>query len=552
MKGRYYFTPAPVRFADVFTPFGSRYWIRGDPYCKATIGEIASHPRPFNTGRPPLRVPLPVLLGERAALETGCTEPHQFGTADYLVDGFNPKCFPVPLAFVPNAAADMDPTNPAILLVLAGLIEWSYNNPQAAVDFFALWFGATVTVHIVPNSASLIPGSIIVVHPNWTIVAISGTSNPQQLAVQAAQSLRGPVNQGPFSTLPLWWTASNVIADRINAAGANTNAPIVFVGHSYGGVVATITAARSSLAFPTRQVSLVTFGMPAAGDERLCAQLRFVRSWHFSTAADPVPQLPLQGAYLYGLQALLPPGLINLWQQWCPPSPRLLMDGQQGYRPLPFQSLTTTVVRQIVLNLLANRPLGSFPQHEWGTYWFFLRQMVPGPLVWPLNEEVKAAVKSSPDATVVFQDWQAVWSTQHGVAMTIYPNAAFMELATQLRTYLDGNCEMGLYVNNIEITPLTILADLTEATFGGYARATGLAVDAPLLWAVQTTMTKVPAQTFTCDGSTGPETVYGAFLVLPSSDLGPVMILSTPKDMVVNGDSLTLSLAQFFGAQGAT
>lgn len=134
--------------------------------------------------------------------------------------------------------------------------------------------------------------------------------------------------------------------------------------------------------------------------------------------------------------------------------------------------------------------------------------------------------------------------------MVTYPDLAYVELAEALQVFLDGNCELGLFVNNPDIDPDTAFGDLTEATFGGYVRVTGLTFPNVLLVASQTTRTKMADQTFTCDGTGPAETVFGAFLLFPSGQLGAVLALETPKDMILNGDVLNVQLAQFFGARG--
>jgi len=121
------------------------------------------------------------------------------------------------------------------------------------------------------------------------------------------------------------------------------------------------------------------------------------------------------------------------------------------------------------------------------------------------------------------------WPPYGGIASI--PNQRFLEVGTMFilcqaeegrivdrvlaaTAWKPTEIEVQLFTNDIEPTPATVLADLTEATFDGYAsldtvdmHAKSLSNDGHYETIAKTT------QQFVCTGDTTPETVYG-YMVL--------------------------------------
>ena len=71
--------------------------------------------------------------------------------------------------------------------------------------------------------------------------------------------------------------------------------------------------------------------------------------------------------------------------------------------------------------------------------------------------------------------------------------------------------EMGLYTNNIVPDRGTVLSQLAEADFGGYARTAIAAWDGPYIDALGNAWFISPLQIFTADGTTSNQ-IFGSFL----------------------------------------
>lgn len=66
-----------------------------------------------------------------------------------------------------------------------------------------------------------------------------------------------------------------------------------------------------------------------------------------------------------------------------------------------------------------------------------------------------------------------------------------------------------LYQNNVALGPNTVLADLTVATFDGYANVVGATWDTPYIDTDGSALVFGASQTIVDTGSTTPNTIYG-------------------------------------------
>jgi len=390
-----------VRWIEAFTALTSANYARGDLAASTILGENVNATRVWDRGNPPTRRPQKPSAGNLIELQTGCLGDGTPPAGYYDVEGIDSRCYSAAPRYTLATFADLDPENPAVLLMLAQLLEWSYTDPAAAAAWILFWLGPGVTVNVVANDSSLYPGSIIIQHPLWTIVIISGTSNPQQLALQAAYSLAGPINFGPYSTMPLWQQAAVYIATLMEAAGVNPVNPVLIAGHSYGGAVATVLTEILRRGNTERPLRLVTFGAPAPGDGRLQRGLRAIPQWHFSTQNDPVPQMPFTGTNVYGLQAVVSAGLRAAWAQWQAPALLRLVGTDDGFPPLQTGNLAWLMLLAIAQAVAAGRPTDPFPEHSISYYLLLLRAMNPSLLPWPIPAPVKALMVQANNWTIV-------------------------------------------------------------------------------------------------------------------------------------------------------
>jgi pimeloyl-ACP methyl ester carboxylesterase len=202
------------------------------------------------------------------------------------------------------------------------------------------------------KSNGIFNGITTVTSNSWQLVLIDGTRNAQQLALQAFYAIAGPQDFGGLSTNPFWFDASTVCMDKMVADGQTADMRIMLVGHSYGGAVACLAAARNRQASGNRKINFLTYGCPKIGDERLVNLLQRCNGLNISNDGDLVTILPPDRYLLAPLIPLFPLVPIFLWANWKRPMPQALLrpDGTlDANAPTPTDSSTLiTLITQVV------------------------------------------------------------------------------------------------------------------------------------------------------------------------------------------------------------
>lgn len=134
-------------------------------------------------------------------------------------------------------------------------------------------------------------GTWILKNPKRALVFTVGTTNSEQLATQAIQMMAGPQFKGAIgSTADIWWTGSDLVMAEINNAGIAADTPLVLCGHSMGGCIACVAAARLRRLNPDRTIEILTFGRPRPGDRVFKAFLSKLNQCHLAVIDDIVPK----------------------------------------------------------------------------------------------------------------------------------------------------------------------------------------------------------------------------------------------------------------------
>lgn len=130
---------------------------------------------------------------------------------------------------------------------------------------------------------------------NETVVAFRGTSALWDLLVdlryvKADCPSGGRVHAGFQAALDQVWNDLSVILER-------SDLPVTFTGHSLGGALAILAAARHPLA-----KRAVTFGAPLVGNQGFAATL-LVPVWRFENSLDLVTWVPFRNSPVQALHA---------------------------------------------------------------------------------------------------------------------------------------------------------------------------------------------------------------------------------------------------------
>lgn len=251
-----------------------------------------------------------------------------------------------------------------------------YDDAAAAALLLQAYLGPDSVVSFVADSpTSSIPGSLIGVSPTQTVVIISGTTNQQQFAFQFLYFASGPINYGTMATSAQYWSAANAIDTRMIAAGVTLDKPLTIVGHSYGGAAATVLAGQILVANPDADVSLLTFGAPRAGDQRLYDLVDRIPSAHIVAVGDPVAALPPEGYELYPWFLVAPAPLYAQWSTMAKPKETLLVSPDGTITPGNPSLVNQASVWSAILAALSFDPLPVYAPHLMDYYYDRLKSI---------------------------------------------------------------------------------------------------------------------------------------------------------------------------------
>lgn len=375
-KGRFYFSPPGTPFYHGIHNLWSRTWspnaVASDdsdfPAGTPALGEVLNYPHAWQSGSEPPTIALNLSLGRTDCIEKG----------DLLADGvpIADQVLGMPLAcYLPP-----NPPNPDFdfawnVWSCPTQAYWAYASyllAYARLTDLTSWLddrfeGASVTV---VSRSTRFPAYATVVHPQYAIILLAGTSNIEQAFIEIIQSFQGPQDFGIFSTAGLWYEFSTLALKSLSALGVNALIPILSVGHSYGGASAQIAAGRLLAANPSRDVRYLTFGSPKAGDKRLSKILsKPAVGGSLLNEGDVIGLCPPTPQVAQTMATLLPPPLSTYanWGLWsyCPET-TLLGKGTITRNTEP--TLDSAQLAAFLLTIIGTGTVPTFAPHDTLTY----------------------------------------------------------------------------------------------------------------------------------------------------------------------------------------
>lgn len=363
--GRYVFAPKNTPCCPFPTFLGSRDWTSDERDPWPELGEWEGA-RTWDSGRYDDVWPSAIIVGTRECIENGETTYPPSTDRDFIA-GFDRLCFrkPEPEA---RAVATVDIADRGTQLTFARIqTELYLDAAQAGADLLS-FLGPPYVVSSVANDAgSNVPGSLIATAPGKLLVIVSGTTTPQQLALQFAYGV-APINVGQFSTHLIHWAASWIIHARAIAAGANNNDEVILIGHSYGAAVATILAARYRLGDPARSIRLLTYACPQTMDARGREILQSVPQIHVANRGDPVPELPPHRLDLIPFLSIVPAPILAVWPELGPLDHQWLLSADGTLVEDNASSLTWGQTWNYILEIVNTGTISPVLAHAIATY----------------------------------------------------------------------------------------------------------------------------------------------------------------------------------------
>lgn len=376
VPGRYYFSPPGTPFYPGQHNLGSRTWNPNQtatdddqfPIGEPPLGESLSYPHRWQSGALPAVVPNAAELGHADCIANGDTVADGVPIADTL-EGMPLACFtslPSPNVDYLFAFDVWSCETQAFFARSAYLLAYGYLGDLTQY-LTARFTGANV---FVTARSALYPAYAIVVHPEYAIVQLAGTSSLQQALVEAINAFEGPQDYGAFATGALWYDYATIALKSLVNAGVNDDRPIMFGGHSYGAASAMVAAARAILGMPGREVRYMTFGCPKPGDKRLATLLRSSTiGLSLVNDGDLIGVLPPTPLIVTSLATLLPPPLAQYaaWGLWeYPPETTVLGLGtiQRNVQP----TVDSMQLWLFIVQIFTNGAIPAFPAHDTTLY----------------------------------------------------------------------------------------------------------------------------------------------------------------------------------------
>lgn len=242
------------------------------------------------------------------------------------------------------------------------LLSMSNDDAPALERVLRNFVGPGPVISFTPSNG-IFNGCTTVTSSTWQLVLLDGTRNAQQFALQAFNAIAGPQDFGGFSTNPFWFDASNIAQAKMLADGQAAGMRLMIVGHSYGGAVASIIAARNRQADAGRKIVYLTFGCPKVGDVRFVNLLLQCTGLCISNDGDLVTILPPDRNTLAPILALFPLIPLYLWENWRRPMPQQLLDAAGNIKLNAQTPTDTTTILALTTQVLAQQNLDPITQH---------------------------------------------------------------------------------------------------------------------------------------------------------------------------------------------
>jgi len=362
---------------------GSKHWNDSNWEYVQALGEDLATKTKWNGGQLPAVLPEPITIGDADCIGNGGDTSR---VALEVVSGFPVACFdPSVLDEEWNEASAFAECR--MQAFYAQLLVKLYDHDSAGIIALVAKILGPNVVTTVTYGTTLLPDVITIIHPRFSIAIVDGTSNFQQLALQAFQSIIAPTDFGILSTLPLWYSASNHILSVLNADGWPAQRPFFGVGHSYGAAAVLNVVARLRAGFPNLRLRFLTFGCPKIGDQRFVDLLRKTEGYAIANDSDIATVIPPSITLLSPILVLFPLEPLTNYLSWFPPPFGQLQLDAGVLVPNGTAPLDTPTLIELITNAVLGEEQEPIAEHRMGSYLQRIRKRCPlgePPVVMPV------------------------------------------------------------------------------------------------------------------------------------------------------------------------
>lgn len=360
--GRYIFAGEGARHYPAFHNFFSRNWTANTGDVEPTLGERVNTPQKWTNGQGFGQAPAQTSIGSADCIANG--ERWPLVPLPVLRNGVPVGCYFTSFGPVPNDTPEIQIARRATQVDFASVLDLLYTDPAAAQVQLQQIVGPSAVITFHPWESGLAPRALTAVTPDYTVMVTVGTMTEDQMWAQIMGGIAGPFDYGPFSTNAVWWLVANGQIDRLQSTTFDPSKPLILVGHSYGGALSSIVAARYQLGGVVPSIQLLSYGAPKPGDARLATILRQTTQIHLVNRGDPTPDVPPSPNAALGLVPGIPPPLVARWGRMAKPWGRVILDPDGTATESQDDVSTFGDYWQIITEWLAGDPITPFAAHD--------------------------------------------------------------------------------------------------------------------------------------------------------------------------------------------
>lgn len=326
IPGRYAFAASGARHFPYLHNVGSRNWFQNEPWHSPALGEVQDGKQLWFGGKLPELPPPDTVVGQQDCFRNGAIYPQGLDQVDDWVGGFPKRCWAAPAQIPILTASSLNINDRATQLAIAQVLELLYTDAAAAAVLLQSFLDrpAVITTH--SAAGSVFPGIIVARTDAYTVVIVNGSDNNLQRVLSAFYSTMPPVPAGGFATNSFFNLVANFVASFMFTSGVDASLPILYAGHSLGGAITNILAARTVQANPTADVRLMTYGTPRPGDAALRTIIGNIASVNIVNVGDYISQLPPVPSEYYPLAAEVVTDYGVSWVGWTDTANRMAID----------------------------------------------------------------------------------------------------------------------------------------------------------------------------------------------------------------------------------
>lgn len=323
--GRYVRLPDNAPHLKAVHNFGSALWRQGNGEQEQNIGEVDSAQRVFSDGVPRGPLPIGTPLGNPVDFGRGA-DRGDVVPCGQLLGGYPMDCYPpTQLARLCPLQA-FDATDYCTLYRLATILRLTYDSGLEALDWTRELLGTSSTLYFDAVNGEGFPATVMGFNSDFTFVAITGTTQSGQAALQAWGQIAPLRQMTRYALNATYANYAEILLTRWQRYDLPVDRPILLIGHSLGGAIAAAVHCQMKTAFPSREIKSVTYGCPKVGDIRMSLLYDNLDTITVKDHDDIIPQVPPNPNELGALALAVPLALQVFWDRFVPFNPTMVLD----------------------------------------------------------------------------------------------------------------------------------------------------------------------------------------------------------------------------------